>query len=89
MSGGDGQENSDELTLRAEEVGTLKTYDWHAFWQALDKGIEGEDWGEFFDSYKEMSGAVGVKKPQEAQKSKSPLENEGKKCGRRILRSRA
>ena len=33
--------------------------DWYAFWQALYKGIEGEDW------------AVGVKKPQEAQKAKA------------------
>ena len=55
------RENSEELTLRAEEVGTLKAcinvdhiakeswclpvvdYDWHAFCQALYKGIEGED----------------------------------------------
>ena len=56
-------ESPDELTLRAEEVGTWKSYvnvdhianerwgpllvddDWHAFCQALHKGIEGEDWG--------------------------------------------
>ena len=31
----------------------------------------GEDWGEFYDAYKEMSRAVGVKKPQEAQKAKA------------------
>ena len=41
--------------------------DWYAFCQALYKGIEGEDWEEMRDSYKEMSRAVGVKKPQEAQ----------------------
>ena len=70
------REIPDELTLRAEEVGTWKTYinvdhteterwgpllvdyDWYAFCQALYKGIEGEDWGELFDAYKEMSRAV-------------------------------
>ena len=45
--------------------------DWHAFFQALYKGIEGEDWRELYDAYKEMSRAVGVKKPQEAQKVKA------------------
>ena len=45
--------------------------DWHAFCQALYKGIEGEDWGEVYDAYKEMSRAVGVEKPQEAQKAKA------------------
>ena len=41
------------------------------------KGIEGEDWEDLYDEYKEMSRTVGVRKPQEAQKAKSPLENEG------------
>ena len=41
--------------------------DWHAFCQASHKGIEGEDWGELYDACKEISRAVGVKKPQEAQ----------------------
>ena len=45
--------------------------DWYAFCQALYKGIEGEDWEEMYDSYKVMSRAVGVKKPQEAQKAKA------------------
>ena len=45
----------------------LVDYDWYAFCQALYIGIEGEDWGEMYDAYKEMSRAVGVKKPQEAQ----------------------
>ena len=58
------RESPDELTLRAEEVGTWKSCinvnhiakewwgpslvdaDWHAFCQALYKGIEGEDWRE-------------------------------------------
>ena len=45
--------------------------DWYAFCQALYKGIEGEDWEDMYESYKEMSGAVGVRKPQEAQKVKA------------------
>ena len=30
----------------------LVDYDWHAFCQALYKGIEGEDWGEMCEAYK-------------------------------------
>ena len=45
--------------------------DWYAFCQALYWGIEGKDWEEMCDSYKVMSKAVGVKKPQEAQKEKA------------------
>ena len=45
--------------------------DWYAFCQALYKGIEGEDWEEVYSSYKEISRAVAVKKPQEAQKAKA------------------
>ena len=45
--------------------------DWYAFCQALYKGIEGEDWEEMYDSYKAMSKASGVNKPQEAQKAKA------------------
>ena len=58
------RESPDELSLRADEVGTWNSYinvdhiekerwgpllvdhDWHAFCQALYKGIEGEDWEE-------------------------------------------
>ena len=43
--------------------------DWYAFCQALYKGIEGDDWEEMYESHKEMSRAVGVRKPQEAQKA--------------------
>ena len=81
------RENPDQLTLRVEEVNTLKAYidvnhikperwdppkvdaDWHAFNQALYKGIEGEDCEEMHDSYKEMGRAVRVKKPHEAKKA--------------------
>ena len=45
--------------------------DWYAFCQAFYTGIGGEDWEEMYDSYKEMSRAVGVRKPQEAQKAKT------------------
>ena len=42
--------------------------DWYAFCQELYKGIEGEDWKEMCESYKEMRNAVGVRKPEDAQK---------------------
>ena len=45
--------------------------DWYAFCHALYKGIGGKDWEEMYDSYKVMSKAVCVKKPQEAQKAKA------------------
>ena len=92
------RESPDELTLRAEEVvrgshtsksttlerrGALVDTDWHGFCQALCKGIEGEDLGELYDACKEMSSAVEVKKPQEAQKAKASLENEGSQGCRR------
>ena len=47
----------------------LIDYNWHAFCQALYKGIEGEDWSEKSEANKEMSRAVEVKKAQEAQKA--------------------
>ena len=45
--------------------------DWYAFCQALYNGIEGEDRVEMYFSYKEISRAVGVQMPQEAQKAKA------------------
>ena len=45
--------------------------DWHAFCQAICKGIEGSDWRELCDHYKEMSRAAGVKKPNESQKARA------------------
>ena len=56
------RENSDELT-------------WYASCWALYKGIEGEDWEEMCEAYKEMSRAVVVK-PQETRKQQ-PSGNEG------------
>ena len=38
---------------------------------AKHKRIEGEDWRELSDAYKEMSRAVGVQNPQEAQKAEA------------------
>ena len=81
------RENSVDMTLKAEEVGkwkalvnvnhiekerwssTLVDYDWYAFCWALSKASM-ENWENVF-SHKEMSRAVGVKKPQEAQKAKT------------------
>ena len=34
------------------------------------KGVEGRDWEELYEHYKEMSRAAGVRKPNEAQKKK-------------------
>ena len=45
--------------------------------QAVYKGIEGRDWGEMYEHYKETSRAAGVGKPNESQKSEGPLANEG------------
>ena len=85
------REGADELTLRADEVGTLKAFinihhieydrwepplvdaDWHAFCQAICKGIEGEEWEDLYCHYGETSKATGAKKPSASQKSKSPL----------------
>ena len=47
----------------------LADADWYAFCQALCKGIEGGDWEDMYESYKEKSRAVGAKKPQGAQKA--------------------
>ena len=41
------------------------------------KGIEGEDWGDMYEAYKEMSRAVEVKKPQETQKAKALAKEAG------------
>ena len=61
------------LTTLDKKDGVLPWFDadWYAFCQALYKGIVGEDWEDMYLSYREMSRAVGVKKPQEAQKAKA------------------
>ena len=45
--------------------------DWHAFCQAICKGIEGSDWEELYEHYKEMRRAACVKKPTENEKAKA------------------
>ena len=45
-------------------------------------GIEGEDWEEMYDSYNAMSKALGVQKPQEAQKAKVGHESSQGQKGR-------
>ena len=62
----------------------LVDYDWYAFCQSLYGGIEGEDWGEIDEAYKEMSRAVEKKKPQGSPERKRPLENEGSPCVKTI-----
>ena len=71
------REGPEELTLRAEEVGTQK-----AFCQAIHKGIEGEDWKELYHCYKEMNRAAGVRKPHETQKAKAIWKMKAAKDGR-------
>ena len=58
-------------TLSQKDGAPLVDADWYAFCQALYKGIEGEDWEEMCEAFLEMSRAVGVEKPQEAQKAKA------------------
>ena len=62
---------STTLSRRDGALPLVNDADWHAFCQALYKGIEGKDWEEMYDSCKVMSESVGVKKPQEAQKAKA------------------
>ena len=66
------RESPDELTLRAEEVGTWKSHI-NAFSQALYKGIEGADWRELYNAYKDMSRAVGGQEAAGGPESKSPF----------------
>ena len=59
---------------RAQSKGVVVTSlvdtDWHAFCQALFQGIEGEDWVELYDSYKEMSRAVGLRTHRRPRKQR-------------------
>ena len=53
---------------------------WGPPWVDVDyKGIEGSDWRELCDYYKEISRAAGVRKPSESQKARAFLEDEGGK----------
>ena len=70
------RERAYELTLRADEVETLRAFikkdhidfdrwepplvdaDWHAFFQAMYRGIEGEQWEELSCHYTDMSKVI-------------------------------
>ena len=45
--------------------------DWQFFCQAMYKGIEGNEWRELYNHYREMSKAAGAKKPSESRKAKA------------------
>ena len=49
--------------------------DWHAFCQAIYKGIEGEYWEELYEHHKEMSKAAGFMKPNENRKRTLTTQN--------------
>ena len=51
--------------------------DWHAFCQAIYKGIGGSERSELYEHYREMSKATGAKKPCESQRARALLGNEG------------
>ena len=60
---------------------SLVDYDWHAFCQVLYKGIEGRRLVRANDAYKEMSRAMEMKKPQQAQKAKTLWKMKAKDAG--------
>ena len=69
--------------------------DWRAFCQAIHIGIEGRDWEELCEHYKEIIRAAGVRKPNESWKMKTAKdrgeefydpERKDNKLGRHITR---
>ena len=72
------REGTDDLTLKAcinidhieeNRWGPPQVdADWHAFCQAIN--LPGNQWEELYFHYREMSKAVGAKKPSESQKAK-------------------
>ena len=44
--------------------------DWHAFCQAIHKGLKGKEW-ELYHHYKELNQATRAKKPSERQKARA------------------
>ena len=65
------REAADELALRADEEGALRTWetkdgshclwmrtDWHAICQAINKGVEGAELETMYDKYAELHQAV-------------------------------
>ena len=67
----------------------LADADWHAFCQAIYKGIEGRDWEELYDYYKEM-----VQKPNQSHKAKAQRQDFWEKmkrdwnCGKSTSKTR-
>ena len=57
--------------MEDDRWGPLVDADWHAFCQAIYKGIERDECEELYCHHREMSRAAGAKKPGESQKSKS------------------
>ena len=49
----------------------LVVADWHAFCQAIYKGIEGEEWEAWYDHYRELNQATGAIKLSESQNAKA------------------
>ena len=49
----------------------MEDADWHAFCQAIYKGIEGRDQEKLYEHYKEMGGAAGQRKPMEVTKARA------------------
>ena len=68
------REGADELTLRGE-FGRwrppLVDADWHAFRQAIYKGIGGKEWEELHYHHRELSQAAGANKPSESQEARA------------------
>ena len=58
------------ITLR-RTGGDLVDADWHAFCQAICKGIEGRDWVQLHEHCKEMSRAARVGKPSVNQNARA------------------
>ena len=81
------REGAEEITLRAEAVGSSRTFidtahverwrpplvdaDWHAFCQAIYQGFEEQEWETMFFYFKDLHQAVGTKKPGENRKASS------------------
>ena len=66
-------------------MGSLRTFidtkhiqleSWHAFCQAINKGIEGDEWGDLYSHYRELNQAARTKKAEWESKGESPLGDE-------------
>ena len=50
--------------------------DWHAIYQAIFRGIEGEEWERFCYNYVELHKAVNIMKPSNNHKAKALVVDE-------------